>query len=136
VLVRRNDPVLRLYNGDIGIALPDAASGQMLVVFPDARAGWRALAPARLPEHETAFALTVHQSQGSEFDAVAVVLPTEPGPVLTRELLYTAITRARERVTLVGSAPVLAAAVAARTRRRSGLASRLAELAASGPPPG
>lgn len=126
VMVRRNDYVLRLYNGDIGIALPDDA-GELAVHFPQPGGGFRAVSPARLPEHETAFAMTVHKSQGSEFDEVSVVLPPRPSRVLTRELLYTAITRARSRVALIGAEPVLRAAVEARTRRRSGLATRLAE---------
>ena len=71
--------------------------------------------------------MTVHKSQGSEFDEVSVVLPPRPSRVLTRELLYTAVTRARSRVTLIGGEPVLRAAVESRTQRRSGLATRLAE---------
>ena len=91
VLVSNNDYVLRLFNGDIGIALPDA-DGELLVHFPDAAApgGFRAIAPVRLPRHETAFAMTVHKSQGSEFDGVLVMLPEQRSRVLTRELLYTA----------------------------------------------
>ena len=130
VLVSNNDYVLRLFNGDIGIALPDA-SGELLVHFADAAApgGFRAVAPVRLPRHETAFAMTVHKSQGSEFDGVLVMLPEQRSRVLTRELLYTAITRARRRVTLVADAPVLEQAIATATTRQSGLLSRLAEEA-------
>jgi exodeoxyribonuclease V alpha subunit len=128
VIVLANDYVLKLFNGDIGIALPDA-SGQLLVHFPDAASpsGFRAIAPVRLPQHETAFAMTVHKSQGSEFDAVLVVLPGERSRVLTRELLYTAITRARRGVVLASSAPVLESAITAFTQRHSGLLARLAE---------
>jgi exodeoxyribonuclease V alpha subunit len=128
VLVLHNDYVLRLFNGDIGIALP-AADGELLVHFPDAAApgGFRAIAPVRLPRHETAFAMTVHKSQGSEFDGVLVMLPEQRSRVLTRELLYTAITRARHRVTLVAGADVLEQAIATSTARHSGLLSRLAE---------
>ena len=130
VLVLANDYVLRLFNGDIGIALP-GADGQLLVHFPDANAagGFRAIAPVRLPRHETAFAMTVHKSQGSEFDAVLVVLPEQRSRVLTRELLYTAITRARRRVTLVGDAAVLEQTIATATLRHSGLLARLLEAA-------
>ena len=130
VLVSNNDHVLRLFNGDIGIALPDA-DGELLVHFPDAAApgGFRAIAPVRLPRHETAFAMTVHKSQGSEFDGVLVMLPEQRSRVLTRELLYTAITRARRRVTLVADAPVLEQAIATATTRHSGLLARLAEEA-------
>jgi exodeoxyribonuclease V alpha subunit len=99
------------------------------VHFPDAGApgGFRAIAPVRMPRHETAFAMTVHKSQGSEFDRVLVVLPEQRSRVLTRELLYTGITRARSRVTLVAGAPVLEATIAAATQRSSGLLARLAE---------
>ena len=130
VLVLNNDPVLRLYNGDVGIALPDA-EGQLLVHFPDADApgGFRAIAPVRLPRHETAFAMTVHKSQGSEFDGVLVMLPEHRSRVLTRELLYTAVTRARRRVTLVTDAAVLEQAIATPTERHSGLLTRLEEAA-------
>ena len=132
VLVLNNDYVLRLFNGDIGIALPDA-QGELLVHFPDAAApgGFRAIAPVRLPRHETAFAMTVHKSQGSEFDGVLVVLPEQRSRVLTRELLYTAITRARRRVTLVAEASVLEQTIATSTLRHSGLLSRLNEEAAA-----
>jgi exodeoxyribonuclease V alpha subunit len=128
VLVLANDYVLRLFNGDIGIALPDA-TGALLVHFPDAAApdGFRAIAPVRLPRHETAFAMTVHKSQGSEFDGVLVMLPEQRSRVLTRELLYTAITRARRRVTLVAQAGVLEQAIETSTQRHSGLLTRLAE---------
>jgi len=128
VLVLANDYVLRLFNGDIGIALPDAG-GDLLVHFPDATApgGFRAIAPVRLPRHETAFAMTVHKSQGSEFDGVLVMLPQQRSRVLTRELLYTAITRARRGVALVADVPVLEQAICTPTTRHSGLLERLAE---------
>ncbi|HRP27464.1 MAG TPA: ATP-binding domain-containing protein [Burkholderiaceae bacterium] len=115
VIVRRNDPVQRLFNGDIGIALP-AANGELMVHFPQPGDGLREVAPLRLPQHETAFAMTVHKAQGSEFDAVFVLLPAQASRVLTRELLYTAVTRARRQVTLAAGAAVLAAAIEARTR--------------------
>jgi exodeoxyribonuclease V alpha subunit len=128
VLVSNNDYVLRLFNGDIGIALP-GAQGELLVHFPDAAApgGFRAIAPVRLPRHETAFAMTIHKSQGSEFDGVLVMLPEQRSRVLTRELLYTAITRAKHRVTLVAGAAVLEQAIDTATVRHSGLLSRLTE---------
>jgi exodeoxyribonuclease V alpha subunit len=128
VMVLRNDPLLQLFNGDIGIALP-AADGTLQVHFAHADGGFRALPPLRLPAHETAFAMTVHKSQGSEFDALLVLLPEQRSRVLSRELLYTAVTRARRQVTLAGSAAVLAAAVDAPTRRHSGLLARLRSAA-------
>jgi exodeoxyribonuclease V alpha subunit len=81
----------------------------------------RALSPARLPSHEPAYALTIHKSQGSEFDEVLVLLPNAESPVLTRELLYTALTRARRRLVLWGSEAAIRAAIARPTRRVSGL---------------
>ena len=133
VLVRRNDAVMKLFNGDIGIALPDSG-GELMVHFPQPGGRSRAISPLRLPEHETAFAMTVHKAQGSEFDAVFVLLPAQTSRVLTRELLYTAVTRARKRVTLCAGAGVLSAAIEARTRRHSGLLARLAQTRPPSPP--
>ena len=130
VMVLRNDPLLKLFNGDIGVALPDA-HGVLLVHFADAAGGFRALPALRLPAHETAFAMTVHKAQGSEFDALLVLLPAQRSRVLTRELLYTAVTRARQRVVLAAGAAVVAAAVDAPTERQSGLLARLRDAAAA-----
>lgn len=139
VMVQRNDHGLRLFNGDIGLALPDVtgATDELRVYFPSAAepGGFRAVAPARLPSHDTAFAMTVHKSQGSEFEHALVLLPARRSPVCTRELLYTGITRARAQVTLVAGADAVRAATAAPTRRQGGLVQRLAEALASGPPP-
>ena len=129
VMVLRNDYVLKLFNGDIGITLPDA-SGELMVFFPDADNGFRALAPVRLPAHQTAFAMTVHKSQGSEFDEVLVLLPEQRSRVVTRELLYTAVTRARQRVAICAGAQVLGAAIQSPSRRHSGLLARLREAVA------
>jgi len=95
------------------------------VFFADPGGGVRRFAPARLPTVETAWAMTVHKAQGSEFDHVLVVLPDEPVRNLTRELVYTAVTRARASVTIAGSADVLRTAVSRGTTRHSGLAERL-----------
>ncbi|KWU29314.1 AAA family ATPase [Burkholderia cenocepacia] len=129
IMVTRNDYALGLFNGDIGIALPDA-HGVLRVWFRRADGSARAVSPAALPPHETAFALTVHKSQGSEFDEAALVLPASFGRVLTRELVYTAVTRARTRVQVIGPRRVLAQAVATRTQRDSGLAARVDEALA------
>jgi exodeoxyribonuclease V alpha subunit len=83
------------------------------------------LSPARLPPHETVFAMTIHKSQGSEFEHAVVVLPGKPSPVLTRELIYTGVTRAKHRLTVVGAPPVWDQAVAQCVARASGLADRL-----------
>jgi exodeoxyribonuclease V alpha subunit len=124
VMVLANDYVLKLFNGDVGIVLPDAAEAPM-VYFPDRDGSFRAVAPLRLPEHETAFATTVHKAQGSEFDRVLLMLPAKPNRVVTRELLYTAVTRSRSGVAIVGGAEVVAKAVVSPTRRYSGLVARL-----------
>lgn len=123
VMVLRNDYVSRLYNGDIGIALP--AGDGLAVHFPDGEACFRAVPIARMPPHETAFATTVHKAQGSEFDRVLLVLPRRESRVVTRELLYTAVTRAREQVGVVTSREMLVQALAAPSERHSGLLARL-----------
>ncbi|NYH21573.1 exodeoxyribonuclease V subunit alpha [Paraburkholderia bryophila] len=126
VMVTRNDYALGLFNGDIGIALP-GAGGALRVYFRTGDGGLRAVSPAALPPHDTAFALTVHKSQGSEFEHAVLMLPAVFSRVLSRELVYTAITRARERVEVIGSQAVLAQAIATPTQRDSGLAARIAE---------
>ncbi|WP_345813730.1 AAA family ATPase [Paraburkholderia sp. PREW-6R] len=126
VMVTRNDYALGLFNGDIGIALP-GAGGALRVYFRTGDGGLRAVSPAALPPHDTAFALTVHKSQGSEFDHAVLMLPSVFSRVLSRELVYTAITRARERVDVIGARAVLAQAIATPTQRDSGLAARIAE---------
>ncbi|MFT3820620.1 MAG: exodeoxyribonuclease V subunit alpha [Rubrivivax sp.] len=128
VLVLRNEPALQLANGDVGLALPDA-QGRLQVVFVQADGRLHRVAPARLPAHQSAFAMTVHKAQGSEFDALLLLMPERRSALATRELLYTAITRARQRVTLAGSAAVLGAAMQSPTRRHSGLLTRLADAA-------
>ena len=127
VMVLRNDYVLKLFNGDTGLVLPDE-TGTLMVYFPDSAGGFRTVAPVRLPAHETAFATTVHKAQGSEFREVLLMLPAKPTRVLTRELLYTAVTRARHGVTIVCGAEVLEKAIVSPTRRYSGLIDRLKEV--------
>jgi exodeoxyribonuclease V alpha subunit len=125
VLILRNDPALGLFNGDIGIIRPDE-DGALRAFFADDAGGVRRFAPARLPEHETAFAMTVHKSQGSEFGAVLIILPDSDSPILSRELLYTAITRARNSVALWWSEAAIVATLARRVTRWSGLVEQLA----------
>jgi exodeoxyribonuclease V alpha subunit len=120
VMVTRNDYAIRVFNGDTGIVFR-GADGALKACFAGPEAALRSFVPARLPEHETAYALTVHKSQGSEFDEVLVLLPDKPSPVLTRELIYTAITRARSRVVLWAGEEVFKAAVARCIERTSGL---------------
>ena len=122
VLVTTNDYNVRLFNGDIGLILDEeAAHGRLVATFSTPAGKTRSLSPARLPPHVTAFAMTIHKSQGSEFDEVVVLLPPGISPILSRELIYTAVTRARSRVTIFGDADVVAHAVARRIERASGL---------------
>ncbi len=126
VMVTRNDYSQQLFNGDVGLTLADPdASGSPAVCFVASDGSLRKLAPGWLPAHETVYAMTVHKSQGSEFDEVAVLLPDESSPVLSRELLYTAVTRAREQVVLYGTAERVREAIGARIERSSGLRARL-----------
>ncbi|MEW6502116.1 MAG: ATP-binding domain-containing protein, partial [Thermodesulfobacteriota bacterium] len=125
LMVTANHYGLRLFNGDLGVLWPDG-SGTLHAWFLDPASGrLRSVPTARLPGHETAFAMTVHKSQGSEFTRVVVLLPEEVSPVLTRELLYTAVSRARKAVAIFGTPEILRQAVAQRVVRRSGLRQRL-----------
>jgi exodeoxyribonuclease V alpha subunit len=116
ILVTRNDAALHVFNGDVGVVRRDGG-----VAFERPAGEPVRVPPVRLPPHETVWATTVHKSQGSEFDRVVLVLPSEPSRVVTRALLYTAITRARSRVEVWGSEAVVRAAVATRVERSSGL---------------
>jgi exodeoxyribonuclease V alpha subunit len=126
VMVRQNDYALGLFNGDIGICLQTDFG---LRVFFEGEEGYRPFAPARLPSHDSAFAMTVHKSQGSEFSEVLLVLPELPSPLLSRSLFYTGITRAKHKVDIWGLPPRLSEAVATRAERAAGLAERLANAA-------
>lgn len=119
VMITRNDASLGLFNGDIGIAL-DQGEG-IRVWFPLPDGSMKSVQPSRLPEHDTAWAMTVHKSQGSEFEHAALILPGQFVPVVTRELVYTAITRAKKRLSLYADERVLLQAITTRTERRSGL---------------
>ena len=119
VMIARNDSALGLFNGDIGVALDRGQGLRVWFAMPDGSI--KSVQPSRLPEHETTWAMTVHKSQGSEFDHAALVLPTQRTPVVTRELVYTAVTRARRRLSLYADERILGSAVATRTERRSGL---------------
>ena len=126
VMVTRNDYTLQLFNGDVGILLPDPKNKKIVRVFFRDEAGMlRTIAPPLLPGHETVFAMTVHKSQGSEFNRVLLILPDKDSPLLTRELLYTAITRAREAVEIWGRKEIFASAVQRRIKRTSGLTEAL-----------
>jgi len=128
VLVTRNDAALHVFNGDVGVVRRRAAAAEvdddrapLSVAFERPAAEPLHVPPVRLPPHETVWATTVHKSQGSEFERVVLVLPAEASRVVTRALLYTAITRARGRVEVWGSEAVVRDAVAATVARSSGL---------------
>jgi exodeoxyribonuclease V alpha subunit len=123
LIVNVNDYALKLWNGDTGVVVGDD-DGERFAVFDDGAAG-RTLSLSRLSDVQTAHAMTVHRSQGSQFDEVTVLLPEADAQILTRELFYTALTRARTRVRVVGTRDAVTAAVERRAQRASGLAERL-----------
>ena len=125
VIIVRNDYNVGLFNGDLGIVLPDAASGELRVFFRGEDDNVLNFAPGRLPAHEPAFALTVHKSQGSEFRDALVILPERDAPVLTRELLYTGVTRVRETVEVWVTEHILRQTIERKIERSSGLRDRL-----------
>jgi exodeoxyribonuclease V alpha subunit len=138
VLVTGNDYNLGLMNGDIGITFrvpwDKAANGEpkatLRVAFPsgDSTGGIRWISPSRLQHLETVYAMTVHKSQGSEFNHTCLVLPDRLSPVLTKELVYTGITRAKNWFSLItGDAQVFKDSVGQQVVRASGLALRLVD---------
>ena len=133
LMVMRNDPVLGLYNGDIGIVIPDAdAPGRLQAVFQNTHGETHAVSLARLPEYEPAYAFTVHKAQGSQAPAVTLILPEKVSAILSRELVYTGVTRAGRSLEIWGSQEVLAAAIHRSARRPTGLADRLRDALKSG----
>ncbi len=126
IMITRNDYQLNLYNGETGLVLPHPDQADVLsVAFYGADQTLRWVNPSRLPHCETVYALTVHKSQGSEYDHVLLTLPDRDSPVLCRELIYTAITRAKSRFSLVGPEAVLRTAIGRPMQRMSGLRDRL-----------
>ncbi|MCL1144709.1 exodeoxyribonuclease V subunit alpha [Shewanella marinintestina] len=131
IIIQSNDYNLGLFNGDIGLILPDpqSQSGRLMAHFIQADGSLLKVLPARLPSHETCYAMTVHKSQGSEFSHVSLVLPIRPSvaqqQLLSKELIYTAITRAKHHFTCLGSQKVFEHASTCLTQRASGLAQRL-----------
>lgn len=124
VLVSGNNYELGLFNGDTGVVME--YEDRLRVWFNGQEGGLRHLSPLRLPTHETGFAMTVHKSQGSEFEKLLLILPDRMSEGLSRELLYTAVTRARRQVEIWGREDVFRQAVERRTLRSSGLGDRLA----------
>ena len=134
LMVTRNDSALGLFNGDVGVVMPDADSpGRLQAVFIDTAGDEHAVSLGRLPEHETAYAMTVHKAQGSQARQVVLVLPTQLSPVLSRELIYTGITRAEQSLEIWAAHEVLAGAIGRSAQRATGLADRLQGRSASGP---
>ena len=118
IIIEENSHELRVYNGDFAMLVD--GKPPIATVQSDTD-GLRKIAAARLPRFSDAFALSVHKAQGSEFDEVLIVLPGEDAPLLTRELLYTAVSRARKRLRVVGPKDVVASALERRAQRYSGL---------------
>lgn len=131
ILITQNDASLKLFNGDIGVTLRDRQSGQMRVYFLTPTGQLQSVVPSRLPEHETAFVMTVHKSQGSEFKHTLMVLPDVPNPVLTKELVYTAVTRAVDQLTIYSSMEIMQGAIRQLTPRTSGLIDQIQILSHS-----
>ena len=122
VMVTRNEYSLNLYNGDMGICLPDPANpGSMKIWFERIDGSLQGVLPGRIGGCETAYALTIHKSQGTEVGEVLVVLPEKESTLVTRELLYTAVTRARHSVKVSSSRQVFDCAVSGKIERHSGL---------------
>jgi exodeoxyribonuclease V alpha subunit len=125
IMITENNYELKLFNGDIGLTVRDSENPDNLRIAFDTPEGIRLIAPAQLSSYESAWALTVHKSQGSEFDEVLLVLPDRPSPILTRELVYTALTRARSKFTVWSKADLFKQAVQQRIQRTSALGERL-----------
>ncbi|NOH79052.1 exodeoxyribonuclease V subunit alpha [Vibrio sp. RE86] len=130
VMVTRNDHALGLYNGDIGICIRDTSEDEprLKVYFELPDGSVKSVLPSRVPEHETAYAMTIHKSQGSEFEHTLMILPPDFTPILTRELIYTGITRAKKRLSLFADERVMKRGIKVRTERASGLIERLQQL--------
>ncbi|MEX0671148.1 MAG: exodeoxyribonuclease V subunit alpha [Pirellulales bacterium] len=124
IMVTRNNRALGLNNGDVGLVVPVPREARMDAAFPTGKEP-RRVPVSRLEDVDTVHALTIHKSQGSEYGHAIVVLPEKPSRILTRELLYTGVTRARDKVTVVGSREVIEAAIKTPIRRATGLAERL-----------
>lgn len=122
VMILRNSSQLKLFNGDVGLILSsDRKDGELTAVFREGSGRFSHLSPQRLPEHETVYAMTVHKSQGSEFEKILLLLSDKDVPVLTRELIYTGVTRARKQVVLWCDEAVFNNSVSRRIQRSSGL---------------
>jgi exodeoxyribonuclease V alpha subunit len=120
VMITRNSYRMGLFNGDIGLTWPDS-EGRLKVWFQGEGGDLRPISPQRLPDHQTVFAMTVHKSQGSEFDRLLMILPDRDAPVLSRELVYTGCSRARRQLVLIAREDVLDLSLSRTVHRTSGL---------------
>lgn len=126
VMITENNAATGLYNGDIGLCIADSSQrGKLMVYFLSPDGSVKKILPSRLPACETVFAMTIHKSQGSEFREVLIALPDTMNPVLTKELIYTGITRAKETVKIVAKKMVFIGAVAQKVQRYGGLGSKM-----------
>lgn len=123
LLVTSNDSATGLFNGDVGVVLNNGRTP--MVHFMGSGGGIKTLSPSQLPAHETAWAITVHKSQGSEYDHVLFVLPERDNRTLSRELIYTAVTRARKSVVVHGDRELLRLGIGRTAARSSGLVAKL-----------
>ena len=124
-MITENHYGVGLYNGDIGLIWPDDTTGHLMAWFQTGDNDYRPLAPGRLPRFETVYAMTIHKTQGSEFERVAIVLPEQAMGLLSRELVYTGLTRAKKALFVVGGEGVWCEGVVKRVERYSGLRMRL-----------
>ena len=127
ILINSNDYSLDVFNGDMGIIWPESnqSHAEMFAYFPGRDGNMKKILPQRLPAHETGYAMTIHKTQGSEFDTVLMILPTYDSPLLTRELLYTGITRTRKKLTIWAEPYILKTAMSRKIQRHSGLSGLL-----------
>ena len=132
IIVHRNDYAVGRFNGDVGLVLrrkqgvtDERRRRRLWVAFPGPGETVEYLPPSRLPEHQTVFAMTIHKSQGSQFTHAMVVLPTQQSPILTRELIYTGVTRAAKKMTMIGDNDLLVKALSEKVTRASGLGQEL-----------
>lgn len=124
IMITRNDHRLGLSNGDVGVILEEVP-GKLKAYFPGTDGELRYFTPSSLDAYTTAFAISIHKSQGSEFDNIVIMLPNEESPLLRKELIYTAITRAKKSCTIVASRKMLHRAATSKMERQSGIRNKI-----------
>ena len=129
-MITTNNYTLQLFNGDIGIVRMDSETGVLNAYFEDANGigGIKKIPTSYIKNYDTAFAMTIHKSQGSEFETAIVVLPDNKAQILTRELLYTGITRAKIEVKLVINQDILEYSTLQQVQRSSGITNRIQKI--------